>query len=69
MLGGLIERMNQINEFRTLRGSAVFAMFSDARLKKIRTLLNKYNLLQGQRLVVNDIANTFYMVLDGKLQV
>lgn len=45
MLGGLIDRMNQMNELRVLKGATVFKGFTDKRLKILRKLLNKYTLM------------------------
>mmetsp|Transcript_3868 Transcript_3868/g.6037 ORF Transcript_3868/g.6037 Transcript_3868/m.6037 type:complete len:844 (+) Transcript_3868:161-2692(+) len=67
MLGGLIDRLNQINEFRVLRGASVLNGLSDRRLKVLRKLLNKYTLMQGQVLLCEG-SNSVYVILEGQLQ-
>lgn len=66
MLGGLIDRLNQINEFRILRGASALQGLSDRRLKLLRKLLNKYTLMQGQLLLCEE-SNSIYVILEGQL--
>lgn len=66
MLGGLIDRMNLINEFRILRGASIMQGLSDSRLRVLRKLLHKYTLLQGQRLLV-EASNSIYIILEGQM--
>jgi CRP-like cAMP-binding protein len=68
MLGGLIDRMNQMNEFRILRGAALFQGLNDKRLKILRTILNKYVLVHGQRLLQSDASSSLYIILEGQLE-
>ena len=68
MLGGLIDRMNQMNEFRILRGAPLFQGLNDKRLKILRKILNKYVLVQGQRLLQSDASSSLYIILEGQLQ-
>lgn len=67
MLGGLIDRMNQMNELRILRGAAVFKGFTDKRLKILRKLLNKYTLMKNQVLLCEG-SNSIYVILEGMLE-
>ena len=67
MLGGLIDRMNQMNELRILRGATVFKGFTDKRLKILRKLLNKYTLMKNQVLLC-DGSNSIYIILEGTLE-
>lgn len=68
MLGGLIDRMNQMNEFRILRGASLFQGLNDKRLKILRKILNKYVLVQGQRLLQSDASSSLYIILEGQLE-
>jgi CRP-like cAMP-binding protein len=68
MLGGLIDRMNLMNEFRILRGAALFQGLNDKRLKILRKILNKYVLVNGQRLLQSDASGSLYIVLEGQLE-
>ena len=68
MLGGLIDRMNQMNEFRILRGAALFQGLNDKRLKIFRKMLKKYVLVNGQRLLQSDASSSLYIVLEGQLE-
>lgn len=67
MLGGIVDRLNQMNEFRILRSVAAFANLSDNKLKILRKILNKYTLLQGQKLLVTE-SSSVYIITEGKLQ-
>ena len=66
MLGGLIDRLNQINEFRVLQGASALQGLSDRRLRLLRKLLNKYTLMQGQLLLCEE-SNSIYVILEGQL--
>ena len=68
MLGGLIDRMNQMNEFRILRGAALFQGLNDKRLRILRKLLNKYVLVYGQRLLQSEASSSLYIILEGQLE-
>jgi CRP-like cAMP-binding protein len=68
MLGGLIDRMNQMNEFRILRGATILQGLNDKRLKIFRKILNKYVLVQGQRLLQSDASSSLYIILEGQLE-
>lgn len=67
MLGGLIDRMNQMNELRVLKGATVFKGFTDKRLKILRKLLNKYTLMKNQVLLCEG-SNSIYIILEGQLE-
>lgn len=67
MLGGLIDRMNQMNELRVLKGATVFKGFTDKRLKILRKLLNKYTLMKNQVLLCEG-SNSIYIILEGMLE-
>lgn len=66
MLGGLLDRLNDINEFRILRGASIFQSLSDRKLRQLRKILNTYTLFSGQKLSCS--SSTLYMIMSGILR-
>jgi CRP-like cAMP-binding protein len=67
MLGGLVDRMNQMNELRILKSASIFQGLTDKRLKILRKLLNKYTLMKNQLLLCEG-SNSIYIILEGTLE-
>lgn len=67
ILGGLIGRLNEINEFRILRGAVIFEQFTDRKLRHLQKLLPKSTLLAGQKLYCKS-SNSMFLILSGTFQ-
>jgi CRP-like cAMP-binding protein len=66
MLGGLVDRLNEINEFRILRGANIFQSLSDRRLRLLQKILHSYTLMAGQKLLCAS-SHSIYLILSGTL--
>lgn len=66
MLGGIVDKMKEMNIFRLFRSKGVFSTFNDNFLKKVISSCDRRVVQEGQRLICGeaDIA----LVTDGKME-
>lgn len=67
MLGGLTDRLNEINEYRILRGASIFASLSDRRLRFLMKIFKNFTLNAGEKLLCAS-SGSLYIVLSGTFE-
>lgn len=67
MLGGLTDRLNEINEYRILRGASIFATLSDRRLRFLMKIFKNLTLGAGEKLLCAS-SGSLYIVLSGTFE-
>lgn len=66
ILGSIVEKLNDMNQFRVLRSTSIFQGLSDYRLKLLSKEMDKCSSFSGQRLIC-DSAHLI-VVMDGQLE-
>ena len=67
MLGGLADRLNEINEFRILRGASIFSTLNDRRLRFLMKIFKNLTLNAGEKLLCAS-SGSLYIVLSGTFE-
>jgi CRP-like cAMP-binding protein len=62
MLGTIVDKLNDLQEFRVLKAAPAFMQFSDHRLHMLRKVLQTHNMFTGQRMVCDGINVLIVMI-------
>lgn len=66
LLGEIVEKLNELDEFRSMKSSAIFSNVSISRVLQLKKLMQMKTMYQGQHLICD--TNLIYLVLDGCLE-
>lgn len=66
MLGTIVDKLNDLQEFRVLKAAPTFSVLSDYRLQMLRKALQTHNMFTGQRMVCD--ANNILIVMIGTVE-
>jgi len=66
LLGSIVDKMNDLNNFRILRASPVFHSLNDKHLHFIKAMLVNHSMFKGQRIMCD--ASNLFIVMDGQIE-